>query len=181
MAGLPPVLCIIGKKNAGKTGLTVSLAAEMNRRGWRIMTAKHGHGFQLDHPGKDSWRHRHEGGAVRTVLSGPRDFAVVGDWPREEMPLSELARRYLWDADLVLAEGFKTSPEPKIEIHRREAHSSPLFDPDDPDSARTLALVTDDPTLESSLPLFALDTPGVIGELADFVERTLLSEQVDGR
>jgi molybdopterin-guanine dinucleotide biosynthesis protein len=70
MAGLTPVLCIIGKKNAGKTGLTVSLAAEMNRRGWRIMTAKHGHGFQLDHPGKDSWRHRHEGGAVRTVLSG---------------------------------------------------------------------------------------------------------------
>jgi molybdopterin-guanine dinucleotide biosynthesis protein len=79
------------------------------------------------------------------------------------------------------AEGFKTSPEPKIEIHRREAHSSPLFDPDDPDSARTLALVTDDPTLESSLPLFALDAPGVIGELADFVERTLLSEQADGR
>lgn len=176
MTGAPPILCIIGKKNAGKTGLTVSLAAEMNRRGWRVMTAKHGHGFQLDYPGKDSWRHRHEGGAIRTVLSGPRDFAVVGGWPREEMPLSELASRYLWDADLVLAEGFKSAPEPKIEIHRKGAHEAPLFRPDDPDSARTMALVTDDAGLQVNRPVFALDQPGVIGDLADFVEQQLLSE-----
>ena len=88
--GSPPVVCIIGRKNAGKTTLTVELAAELNRRGRKVMTLKHGHGFQVDQTGRDSWRHRHEGGAVRTVLAGPRDFAVIGNWPGEELPLSEL-------------------------------------------------------------------------------------------
>jgi molybdopterin-guanine dinucleotide biosynthesis protein B len=59
-ADAPPVVCIIGRKNSGKTELTVALGAELKRRGYRVMTVKHGHGFQLDQPGKDSWRHRHE-------------------------------------------------------------------------------------------------------------------------
>ncbi len=92
------------------------------------MTAKHGHGFQLDQPGRDSWRHRHEGAAVRTVLASPSDFAVVGNWPGEEMPLSELVDRFLWDADIVLAEGFKTAPEPKVEVFRDAPGSEPFFD-----------------------------------------------------
>ena len=58
----PPILCIVGKKNSGKTTLTVALAAELNRRGRKVMTVKSGHGFRLDEPGRDSWRHRHEGG-----------------------------------------------------------------------------------------------------------------------
>jgi len=174
--GAPPILCIIGKRNSGKTGLTVALAAEMNRRGLRVMTVKHGHGFQLDQPGKDSWRHRHEGGAVRTVLAGPRDFAVVGGWPHGEMPLAELVRRFLWDAELVLAEGFKNAPEPKIEIFRKSTHPAPLFDSADPASARTLALVTDDPELTPPIPVFALDEPDFVGSLADFVEDTLLGK-----
>lgn len=171
--GAPPVLAIIGRKNSGKTGLTVALAAELNRRGYRVMTAKHGHGFQLDRPGKDSWRHRHEGGALRTVLAGPGDFAVVGSWPREEMPLAELVRRFLADADVVLAEGFKGSPEPRIEIHRKAAHPTPIFDPGDPASGRTLALVTDDPRLEVSVPLFLLEQEDYLRHLADFLEESL--------
>lgn len=172
----PPILCIIGKKNSGKTGLTVALAAELNRRGRRVMTVKHGHGFQLDQPGKDSWRHRHEGGAARTVLAGPRDFAVVGGWPQEEMPLAELVQRFLWDAEIVLAEGFKNTPEPKIEIFRKGVHPAPLFDPDDPASARTIALVTNDPELTSPIPVFSLDEPEFVGLLADFVEDTMLGK-----
>jgi len=137
------------------------------------MTVKHGHGFQVDYPGKDSWRHRHEGAALRTVLAGPRDFAVVGGWPGEEMPLAELVRRFLWDADIVLAEGFKEAPEPKIEIFRKGAHAGPLFDSDDPRSGRTLALVTDDADLALPIPVFRLDGTDVIPELASFVERAL--------
>ena len=167
---LPPVLCIIGRKDSGKTGLTVAVAAELNRRGHKVMTAKHGHGFQVDHPGKDSWRHRHEGGALRTVMSGPRDFAVVGGWPNEELPLSELVRRFLWDADMVLAEGFKNAPEPKIEIFRKGFHSAPLYDPSGPDADRTVALVTDDPSIEVAIPVFSLGDPDLFGALADFVE-----------
>jgi len=168
----PPALCVIGKKNSGKTGLTVALAAELNRRGYRVMTVKHGHGFQLDQPGKDSWRHRHEGGALRTVMAGPRDFAVVGGWPHEEMSLSELVRRFLWDADIILAEGFKNAPEPKIEIFRKGTHPAPLYDASDPSAARTLALVTDDSSLAPAIPVYSLEDPGLLRELADFVERT---------
>ena len=165
----PPILCIIGKKNAGKTGLTVALAAELDRRGYRVMTVKHGHGFRLDQPGKDSWRHRHEGGAQRTVMAGPRDFAVVGGWPSEEMSLAEMVRCFLWDAEIVLAEGFKSSPEPKIEVFRGEAGGEPLYDAGDPTSARTLAMVTDRPDPALPLPSFSLVDPDLIPSLATFV------------
>jgi len=177
-SGGPPVLCIIGRRNSGKTGLTVALAAELNRRGYRIMTVKHGHGFQVDQPGKDSWRHRHEGGAVRTVMASPTGFALVGAWPDGEMALPEMVGRFLWDADIVLAEGFKSLPEPKLEIHRKGTHANPLFDPSDPESVRTLALVTDDPALKLSIPSFLLDEPEMVGGLADFVEETF---QMKGR
>ncbi|MGW8267228.1 MAG: molybdopterin-guanine dinucleotide biosynthesis protein B [Longimicrobiales bacterium] len=166
----PPVLCIVGRKNAGKTGLTVALAAELNRRGYRVMTVKHGHGFWIDSPGKDSWRHRHEGGALRTVMAGPRDFAVVGGWPHEEMSLEEVVQRFLWDADIVLAEGFKSMPEPKIEVFRKGTHPVPLFDPGDPAWTRTLALVTDATDLKVSIPVFPLNDPELAGLLSDLVE-----------
>jgi len=174
----PPILCVVGRRNSGKTGLTVALAAELHRRGRRVMTAKHGHGFQVDQPGKDSWRHRHEGAALRTVLAGPRDFAVVGGWPGEEMPLAELVRRFLWDADIVLAEGFKETPEPKIEVFRKSAHDGPLYDPGDPHSGRILAVVTDDAGLDLPIPVFRLGLPELLPELATFVERALGLEEV---
>ena len=137
------------------------------------MTVKHCHGFDLDQPGKDSWRHRHEGGALRTVMAGPRDFAVMGGWAEEELPLSDLVERFLWDADLVLAEGFKGAPEPKIEVYRSEVRDAPLFDPDEAPSLQTVALVTDDQAAECPLPVFSLGDPGMIASLADFVEERL--------
>ncbi len=177
-AGFPPVVCIIGRKNAGKTELTVALGAELHRRGYRVMTAKHGHGFRLDHPGRDSWRHRHEGGAVRTVLAGPSDFGVIGNWPQEEMPLSELVGRFLFDADIVLAEGFKSAPEPKIEVFRDVPGSDPLFDPEEGKSARTLALVTDRAGIELPIPVFDLGDLGYLSDLADFLEDRFLKDRV---
>ena len=175
--GLPPVVCIIGRKNSGKTELTVALTAELKRRGWRVMTVKHGHGFQLDHPGKDSWRHRHEGGALRTVLAGPRDFAVVGGWPTDEMPLAELVRRFLWDAELVLVEGFKVSPEPKIEIHRAGVHPKPLFDSSKPEASTYVAMVTDLSGVEAPFPVYSLEDPRHVLFLADLLEETFLQAE----
>jgi len=172
----PPVVCIVGRKNAGKTSLTVELAAELNRRGRRVMTVKHGHGFQVDQPGRDSWRHRHEGGAVRTVLAGPRDFAVIGNWPGEELPLSELVRRFLADGEIILAEGFKGTPEPKIEIFRGAGSPGPLFDPEDPSSPPILAVVTDRRDFSTSVPLFLLDDPGYVQRLVDLLEEELLGK-----
>ncbi len=171
----PAVVCIVGRKNAGKTGLTVALASELNRRGRKVMTVKHGHGFQLDQPGRDSWRHRHEGGAVRTVLAGPGDFAVIGRWPREELPLGEIVRQFLFDAEIVLAEGFKRAPEPKIEVFRGSVHAAPLFDPDDAGGPPVLALVTDREDFTSSAPVFLLLDPDYAVRLADLLEDTLLA------
>ena len=169
-AGSPSVVCIIGRKNSGKTELTVALGAELNRRGYRVMTAKHGHGFQMDQPGRDSWRHRHEGAAARTVLAGPAEFAVIGRWPREEMPLSELVDRFLWDADFVLAEGFNTAPEPKVEVFRDLPGSEPLFDSEGEHGSGTIAFVTDRSGLELAIPVFDLNGEDVVARLADFLE-----------
>lgn len=174
-AGHPPILCIVGRKNAGKTDLTVKLAGELNRRGFRVMTVKQGHGFQVDQAGKDSWRHRHEGGAIRSVLSGPRDFAVVGRWPGERMPLRELVGRFLSDADIVLVEGARGASEPRVEVFRRDLHHEPLYTAGDPGRGRTLALLTDDPELEAPIPTFLLDDSGYLPALADLVVKTFLA------
>lgn len=166
----PAVFCIVGKKNSGKTSLTVELAAELSRRGHRIMTVKHGHGFRLDQPGKDSWRHRHEGGAVRTVLAGARDFAVVGAWPGGELSLREIVDRFLSDADIVLAEGFKAAPEPKIEVYRTAAHEQAIYVPGVEEETPYLAMVTDAGELEVPFPLFHLEDERAVERLADLVE-----------
>ncbi len=170
----PPVVSVVGRKNSGKTSLTVALAGELNRRGHKVMTVKHGHGFGLDEPGKDSWRHRHEGGALRTVVAGPGDFGVVGRWPGEEMPLAELVHRFLWDADIVIAEGYKAGDEPMIEVFRRETHADPLYELPGPASARILAVVTDQPGLRIHVPAFFLGDPGYLHRLADLLERRLM-------
>ncbi len=171
----PPVLCIVGKKKSGKTAVVVSLVAELARRGRRVMTVKHGHGFRLDTPGTDSWRHRHEGGARRVVMAGPEDFAVVGEWGTEGEPeLEELVRRYLADAEIVIAEGFKGSDAPKIDVFRSSAHAVPVYDPRDPGANRFLAVVTDRADFQAAVPVLHLDDPELASRLADLVEAALL-------
>jgi len=171
---LPPILGIIGRKNAGKTELTVTLAGELKRRGHKVMTVKHGHGFHLDHPGRDSWRHRHEGGAARTVVASPTGFGVVGDWPGGEMSLSEIVERFLWDADIVLAEGMKGSPGPKIEVFREGKGTEPLIQGGAAAPRGIIAMVTDRPGTGFSVPTFFTGKEGFLATLADFVEATIL-------
>jgi molybdopterin-guanine dinucleotide biosynthesis protein B len=171
----PPVICIIGRKNSGKTETTVALGAELKRRGYRVMSVKHGHGFKLDEPGRDSWRHRHEGGVIRTVLAGPADFGVIGSWPGEEMGLTEIVQRFLWDADIVLAEGFKSAPQPKVEVFRGVTGSEPLCGQGgDGRPGGIIAMVSDQEGLELPIPVFDSTRDGWVPDLADFlVERFL--------
>ena len=170
----PPVVCIVGKKNSGKTEVTVRLARELRRRGRRVMTVKHGHSFDLDTPGTDSWRHRHDGGADRVVMASPEGFAVVGRWPEEEMPLDGIVRMYLSDAEIVLAEGYKASGHPKVEVFRSAAHREPVIDPGNPSAESFLAVVTDKPDFQASVPVFGLDDPALAMKLVDLVEEELL-------
>lgn len=173
---LPPVVCVIGKKKSGKTATTVGLVQELVSRGYRVMSAKHGHGFELDTEGTDSHRHRHQGGAHRVVLAGPEQVAVIGGWGSGgELPLEELVARYLSDADVVVAEGFKTSGAPKIEVFRKAAHDQPLYGKDGERDATYLAILTDVPGFQAHVPVLDVDDGGRFAALADLVERDVLN------
>lgn len=172
----PPVICIIGKKKSGKTTTAVGLVRELVDRGYRVMSAKHGHGFELDAQGTDSYRHRHEGGAHRVVMAGPEQVAVMGGWGEAgEPPLEELVARYLHDADVVVAEGFKTSSFSKIEVYRRATHEHPFYGTDVDRDATYLAILTDVEGLDAHVPVLDVDDPRRFVQLADMVEATLLS------
>jgi molybdopterin-guanine dinucleotide biosynthesis protein B len=138
------ILSIVGRKNAGKTTLTVALASELARRGRRVMTIKHTHHTpEVDRAGADSYRHFHEGRADRVLLVSP-GMRVMFDRVADEHDPVVLARRYLADGDIVLAEGFKDAPIPKIEVFRPSVSSTPLFTAGTPEASHWVALVTDD-------------------------------------
>ena len=170
------MVCIVGKKNSGKTTTVVALAAELRRRGHRVMTIKHGHHFDLDREGTDSFRHRVEGGAERVVLAGPGQFSLAGSWPEnEEIGPELLAQRYLPDADVVVVEGFKSASLPKVEVFRRAAHRRPVWDVARSDAADYIAGVTDDDEYARTVPFPVLrfGDPEVVERLGDIVEEAL--------
>ncbi|HEX8242384.1 MAG TPA: molybdopterin-guanine dinucleotide biosynthesis protein B [Longimicrobium sp.] len=182
---IPPAVCIVGKKNSGKTTLTVALAAELRRRGRRIATIKHGHhAFETDQPGRDSWRHFNEGQAEATIMAGTGKIALVmrmdGDPDPERLVRDFYAGR---GYDLVLIEGWKHGALPKIEVFRRAVHDRPIHDADDADAAaRFVAIVTDDPDLRAGCAVIALDAEGGhVGRIADLIEAEFLRGDGDAR
>lgn len=173
-AALPPMLAVVGRKHTGKTTLVVRLSAELTRRGHRVMTLKHGsHTFNLDPEATDTYRHYHEGNAERVAMASPDKFALVMRW-EQELPPEEIVARHLADADLVLCEGFKASAIPKVEIFRRDAHESPLFDAALPNAASWRAMVSDAEPASFAGRRFDLETPGWLDALADWVEHEFL-------
>ena len=138
------IISIIGRKNAGKTTLTVALASELLRRGHRVMTMKHAdHPAQVDQPGVDSWRHFHEGRAERVLLVSP-EMRVLFQRALDEYDPIALVREHLSGADIVLVEGFKRAPLPKIEVYRRAVAPRPIYDPAAGNAGEWVAIVTDD-------------------------------------
>lgn len=143
------IISIIGRKNAGKTTLAVALASELVRRGHRVMTIKHGHHpADVDRHGSDTWRHFHEGHAERVLIASPTLRVLFERRPDDYDPIG-LARRYMDGADIVLAEGFKAAPLPKIEVFRRAAGSRPLYDAALPNADQWVAVITDDPDFKA--------------------------------
>lgn len=170
----PTLLAITGRKHAGKTTLVVRLAAELHRRGHRVMTIKHGsHTFNLDPATTDTYRHYHEGNAERVAMVSPDKFALIVRWS-DELTAEEVASRYMADADIVLCEGFKSSRLPKIEIHRAAAHPAPLYGSGAIDDSRYVALVTDVDDFDAPLPVFRLGDSRWLDALATFVERDFI-------
>ena len=131
----------------------MALAGEYLRRGRRVMTLKHGHHpADADRVGSDTWRHFHEGPAERTLIAGPEVRVLFERTPDDYDPIG-LARRYLSDADIILAEGFSRAPLPKVEVFRRVVARAPIYDDEGQDRSRWLAVVTDDEDLRADCPV----------------------------
>ena len=175
----PPMVAIVGRKHHGKTTLTVRLAAELRRRGFRVMTIKHGsHTFNLDPENTDTYRHYHEGLAEKVAMISPDKFAIVERWS-EELPPEVVAERHMADADVVLCEGFKRSALPKIEIFRAAAGSEPLYDPTSDVASHYLAIVTDvaELPIPRDIPLISLADPTWLESVADIIERRIIRSE----
>jgi molybdopterin-guanine dinucleotide biosynthesis protein MobB len=147
------LISIVGRKDAGKTSLVVALAGEFKRRGKRVMTIKHAtHPATLDTPGTDTYRHFHEGQAERVLIASPQVRAVIERSVDDTDPVA-LARRYFTDADLVLVEGFKAEPLPKVEVFRKAIAPTPLYDPAASNASQWIAIVTDDAAFHADCPV----------------------------
>jgi molybdopterin-guanine dinucleotide biosynthesis protein B len=174
---LPPVVGVVGRKNSGKTTLVVALAAELKRRGWRVASLKHGHhDFEIDQPGRDTWRHFHEGGVEAVVMASAGKVALVMRTEDEPDPRELIARFYGGTGyDLVLVEGYKAGPFPRIEVWRRSAHDRPLHDPADDSAAEHCMAMVTDATMDAPWPVIPLDSDDPAGRhvaaVADLVAR----------
>lgn len=143
---------VVGWKNAGKTGLMERLVSEISGRGFRVSTVKHAHHtFDVDHPGKDSHRHR-VAGATEVLLASRNRFALMHELRDEDEPTLEYLLTKLAPVDLVLIEGYKRDTHPKVEAHRAET-GNPLIAPDDP----TIRAVASDTPLALDRPVFDLN------------------------
>jgi molybdopterin-guanine dinucleotide biosynthesis protein B len=124
------VIGITGGSGNGKTTLIVALLPALRAAGLTVSTIKHAHhGFDIDRPGKDSFRHR-EAGAHEVLVATAERWALLHENAAGELPLSALLAR-LAPVDLVLVEGYKREPIPKLEVHR-PAVGKPALWPDDP-------------------------------------------------
>jgi molybdopterin-guanine dinucleotide biosynthesis protein MobB len=138
------IVSVIGHKNAGKTTLVAALAHEFKRQKRRVGTIKHAsHPVDVDRPDTDSWRHFHEGNADGVLVASP-ELRVTFERRLDVTGPEDLARQYFADMDIILVEGFKTAPIPKIEVFRKEAAKEPLFHPGAPNASEWLAIITDD-------------------------------------
>ena len=154
---------VTGSKNCGKTGLMERLVAEVCARGLSVSTLKHAHhSTDVDQPGRDSYRHRHAG-AREVLLASPHRWALMHELRDAPEPPLEALLTKLSPVDLVLIEGYKTAPHPKIEAHRAET-GKPLLSP----ANASIRAVAADSAVETALPRFDLDDTAAI---ADFILR----------
>jgi molybdopterin-guanine dinucleotide biosynthesis protein B len=147
------IIGLAGWSGSGKTTLITKAIPRLIARGCRVSTLKHAHhGFDLDQPGKDSFMHR-AAGATEVAISSAKRFAILHelrDDPEWDLPalLDKLS-----PVDLVLVEGFKRDAFPKIEVHR-VANGKPLLHPED---SRIIAIASDQPLPQASVPVVELD------------------------
>jgi molybdopterin-guanine dinucleotide biosynthesis protein MobB len=155
------VFGLAGWSGSGKTTLLAALIPELVRRGVTVSTIKHAHHeFDIDQPGKDSWVHR-QAGASEVMVASSRRFALMHELRDAPEPsFDELVAR-MAPVDLLLVEGFKREPHPKLEVHRPSVGKSFLY-PDDPH----IVGIASDALLAAPLPVLPLAD---VAAIADFI------------
>jgi molybdopterin-guanine dinucleotide biosynthesis protein B len=163
------IISIVGKSGSGKTTLLERLITELKARGHKVAIVKHSHHTSdIDTPDKDTWRFTRAGSELSALNS--LDHLAVYRRMDEYFDPQEISDFILWDYDLILTEGFKSSNFPKIEVHLHEQGEELLTDP-----AQLVAVVTDEP-LKIDVPQFSRDD---LAKIADVIEGILLSQRVD--
>ena len=163
---MPPVVAIVGKSKSGKTTLIEKLISELKSRDCRVGTVKHAPlEVDVDKPGKDSWRHIRAGSEATAIVAS--DKIVLIKPVTHTVGLDEIVRFFGEDYDIILAEGFKQSGTPKIEVHRKEV-GPPLS------SVRKLIAIATDEPLETKTRQFSLQD---ITGLADLLENGFIKPQ----
>lgn len=150
MSNVQIISIVSARSGTGKTTFMEKLIRELVERGYKVGTIKSdAHGFEMDVPGKDSWRFA-QAGAKATAIIGPEKFALIQK-TEQKKNLNEVAAM-IEDVDLILVEGYKTAEKPRIEVVRREMGTeiiSPL--------EYLIAIVTDVKEIKNSVPIFAID------------------------
>ncbi|MFC1844321.1 molybdopterin-guanine dinucleotide biosynthesis protein B [Thermodesulfobacteriota bacterium] len=165
---MPPVLALIGRPNCGKTTLLEKLIPALAEKGVRVGTIKHHHGeIQMDTPGKDTWRHKQAGAKV-VLLSSPSGIGLIQD-TAGDTPVEDLVSSYFQKVDLVIAEGYKWSTLPKIEVFRSTDYDEPMQEP-----GETLIAMVSDIRIRQDLPWFTHED---IVLLADFILEKIINQQ----
>jgi molybdopterin-guanine dinucleotide biosynthesis protein MobB len=159
-----PVLSFVGRSNVGKTTLLEKVVRDLKGRGYRLAVIKHdSHSFDIDYPGKDSWRLAQAGSDV-VILSSADKMAMIKK-PEQELTLDQLQAMVMDGVDIIITEGFKGADKPKIEVFRSRVSDKILTR-----EQELIALVTDK-HFDVNVPQFALDDACGVANL--IVERFL--------
>lgn len=164
-----PVISFVGRSDCGKTTYLEKLISEMKQRGYKVGIIKHDvHGFDMDKPGKDTWRHAQAGADV-VCISSPQKMAMIKKVERE-LTLAEVVQR-IDGVDIIFTEGYKREGTLKVEVFRQAACDSPLCE-----ETELLAMVAD-VTVHKGVPSFSVNDAA---ELADFLEKKFFGRLLAG-
>lgn len=176
----PFVVGFVGWSGAGKTTLGVAVTAELTKLGYRCAALKDAHhGFDMDRPGKDSWRYR-EAGAREVIVRSDARWAMLVEAPEGRPPMEDLLSRFSAENDVIVVEGFKYEGDyPKIEVRRRENLVERGEHPVGTMHADVVAVAADDPAFAvPGLPLLPVDDVAAVSQFVlQLRERALQSAQ----
>ena len=154
-----------GWSGSGKTTLIEQLIPRFVQRGLRVSLIKHAHHtFDVDQPGKDSYRHR-QAGTAEILVTSSRRWVLMHELRGAHEPSFEDQVKRISPCDLLLVEGFKHAPIPKLEVWRKET-GEPLLHPNDPH----IVAVASDARIETKLPLLNLND---VDEICNFILKKL--------